>query len=61
MIFKGMKEPGCHAINWNAGNVSAGIYIIKMEDGSFVRTKKCVLTKLNFFNKINFNKLKLIY
>lgn len=44
-IFKGMKEPGYHNIDWNAGNVSAGMYIIKMEAANFVGIKKCLILK----------------
>ena len=44
-IFEGMKEPGYYAINWDAGNVSAGTYIIKMEAGGFVGIKKCLVLK----------------
>jgi len=44
-IFKGISEPGYHAINWNASNVSAGMYLIKMEAGIFIGLKKCMLLK----------------
>jgi len=44
-IFNGIKEPGYHNVNWNANDMSAGMYIIKMEAGSFIGTKKCVLLK----------------
>jgi flagellar hook assembly protein FlgD len=44
-IFKGMKEPGYHTVNWDAGNMSAGMYIIKMEAENLVAIKKCLLLK----------------
>jgi hypothetical protein len=44
-IFNEIREPGYHTINWDAGNVSAGIYIIKMEAESFIAMKKCLLLK----------------
>jgi len=44
-IFSGMKGPGYHTINWDAGNVSAGMYIIRMDVGSLVEMKKCLLLK----------------
>jgi len=44
-IFKGMKEPGYHVFIWDANNVSAGMYIIKMGAGSFVGVKKCLILK----------------
>lgn len=44
-IFKGIKEPGYHTVKWNASDVSAGIYIIKIEAGDFVGIRKCLLLK----------------
>ena len=44
-IFKGIKEPGYHNFNWNAGNVRAGIYIIRIETEDFVAIRKCLLLK----------------
>ena len=44
-IFDGIKEAGYHTMSWDAGNVSAGMYIIKMETENFVGIKKCLLLK----------------
>ena len=40
-----MKEDGYHVIDWDAGNMSAGMYIITMEARDFVRTRKCIILK----------------
>ncbi|UCE08151.1 MAG: T9SS type A sorting domain-containing protein, partial [bacterium] len=44
-IFDGIKEPGYYDMIWDAGNVRTGMYIIKMEGGDFIRTKKCLILK----------------
>ena len=44
-LFTGEKEAGYHAMNWDAGNVGAGMYIIRMEAGDFIEMKKCALIK----------------
>ncbi|MFC1541820.1 T9SS type A sorting domain-containing protein [Candidatus Latescibacterota bacterium] len=36
---------GTHNIQWNAGNYPAGIYLYRLETGSFVQTKKMLLLK----------------
>jgi len=36
---------GNYSVNWNASNVSSGIYLYKIETGSFVDVKKMVLLK----------------
>jgi len=44
-VFDGIEEAGYHSMGWDAGNVSAGIYIIKLEAENFFGIKKCLLLK----------------
>ncbi|HRN27083.1 MAG TPA: T9SS type A sorting domain-containing protein [Ignavibacteriaceae bacterium] len=39
------KEAGAHTINFDAGNLNSGIYIYKLEAGSFTQTRKMTLVK----------------
>ncbi len=39
------KEAGSYNINFNASNLSSGVYIYKLSAGSFVSTKKMILLK----------------
>ncbi len=39
------KESGTHTINFNASELSSGMYIYKIEAGSFVQTRKMTLLK----------------
>ena len=36
---------GVHSVNYNASNLSSGVYFYKIEAGSFVQTKKMILMK----------------
>ena len=38
-------EKGEHRINWNAENITAGIYFVKMQTAGFSETKKLVVVK----------------
>ena len=44
-LYSGFKNPGQHSINWNASNVSTGVYLIRMSSGSYVETSKVMLLK----------------
>jgi len=44
-LYKGYKKPGEYAINWNAGNVTSGVYLIKLASGSFIETQRVMLVK----------------
>ena len=44
-IEKAFKAPGYHTIKWNASPYPSGIYLIRMESGSFNQTQKVVLVK----------------
>jgi len=39
------KEAGVHTINFSAGELNSGIYIYKIEAGSFTQTRKMILIK----------------
>jgi hypothetical protein len=44
-LVNGLKEAGTYTINWNASNVSSGIYIYRLESAGQVLTKKMTLLK----------------
>ena len=37
------QTPGWKEVTWNAANFSSGMYMLRMECGSFIETKKMVL------------------
>jgi hypothetical protein len=39
------KSPGSHEIEFNAGNISSGIYFYKISAGAFSQTKKMIIIK----------------
>ncbi len=39
------QQPGNYEVNFNASNLSSGVYFYKLTAGSFVQTKKMILTK----------------
>lgn len=39
------QEPGFYSINWDARNVSTGVYIYRIQAGGFSAVKKCLLIK----------------
>ena len=36
---------GEHQVDWNAGNLPGGIYLVRLQAGGFVQTRKMILTK----------------
>ena len=40
-----LKESGVHTINFNASDLNSGMYIYKIESGSFTQTRKMMLVK----------------
>jgi endonuclease I len=45
LLVSEIKEPGEYEIEWNASNLSSGIYFYKLQAGDFISTKKFVLMK----------------
>ncbi|HUX61859.1 MAG TPA: T9SS type A sorting domain-containing protein [Ignavibacteriaceae bacterium] len=44
-LMNEQKSPGTYSVNFNASNLSSGVYFYRMKVGSFVETKKLVLLK----------------
>ncbi|MBU2493991.1 MAG: T9SS type A sorting domain-containing protein [Bacteroidetes bacterium] len=44
-LFSGFRNAGTYSINWNAENISSGVYIYRLEVGSTVISKKMTLLK----------------
>ena len=40
-----VQQAGVHTVNFNANNLSSGIYFYQLHAGNFVETKKMVLMK----------------
>jgi len=40
-----VKQPGTHALQWDAAGIPSGVYFYRLEAGRFVDTKKLVLMK----------------
>jgi len=39
------QTQGSYIVNWNASNYSSGIYVYKLTAGSFIESKKMILSK----------------
>jgi len=39
------QEPGFYSVNWNAGNVSTGVYFYQIMADGIQQVKKCLLVK----------------
>ena len=39
------KKSGYHTVKWDASDVASGLYFYRIEAGSFVKVKKCILVK----------------
>jgi|GEM_PF-2832567 len=44
-LVDGFKQAGSHIVNWNAGHVANGLYIVRLEGNGFSASKKVVLIK----------------
>ena len=40
-----IKYPGYYVFNWNAKNITSGIYFYKLTSNNFVRIHKCTILK----------------
>jgi hypothetical protein len=39
------KSPGVYELTWNAGNLPSGVYFYRLQNGSFIDTRKMILMK----------------
>ena len=44
-LVEGVKEPGIHEIQWNAGHNTSGIYFARLKSGSKIQSQKLILLK----------------
>jgi uncharacterized repeat protein (TIGR01451 family) len=45
VIFEGKQSAGYHSVKWNATGFASGVYFYRLEAGSNVAMKKCILMK----------------
>jgi hypothetical protein len=45
VIVDQWNDPGSHTVDWNAKNLSSGVYLYQLQAGSFVKTKALLLLK----------------
>ena len=45
ILLNEQKESGTHSVNFNATNLNSGVYLYKIEAGSFIQTRKMTLIK----------------
>jgi hypothetical protein len=44
-LFNDVKPAGTYEINWNASNLSSGVYFYQMKAGNYLQTKKMILIR----------------
>lgn len=44
-LIDGIKEPGLHQVNFDASNLTSGVYFYRLQSGDFITTKKMMLIK----------------
>ncbi len=45
VLAEAYQSSGLHTLNWNAGKLSTGVYLIHMTAGPYSETRKCLLIK----------------
>ncbi|MDY0082521.1 MAG: T9SS type A sorting domain-containing protein, partial [Ignavibacteriaceae bacterium] len=45
ILVNEQKEPGFYEVSWNASNLASGVYIYRLQTGSFVSVKKMMLLR----------------
>ncbi len=45
VLADGLKAAGCHTVEWNAGGLGSGVYLVRMTAGERTVTRKCVKVK----------------
>jgi hypothetical protein len=44
-LFEGIRQPGNYSVNFDAGGLSSGVYLYRMQSENFLETKKLILLK----------------
>lgn len=44
-LVNGNKEAGFYTVNWEAADISSGLYLYKIQAGDFSEIKKCIFMK----------------
>ncbi len=44
-LYQGSKSAGCHSVAFNAGGLSSGVYLYRLQADDFVRTRRMTLLK----------------
>ncbi|PIS27480.1 MAG: hypothetical protein COT43_10350, partial [Candidatus Marinimicrobia bacterium CG08_land_8_20_14_0_20_45_22] len=44
-IVNQVKEPGNYQVTWDASKYPSGVYLYKIQAGTYTKTKKCLLIK----------------
>jgi hypothetical protein len=45
MLVDGVEEPGYKSVQWDATGVASGVYLYRLQAGTFVQTKKCLVLR----------------
>jgi hypothetical protein len=44
-LVNDQKAPGEYTVQWDASNVASSVYLYRLQAGSFVETRKCVVLR----------------